>query len=56
MMVRDGAAGAGSGGRLPISVAEGGDTDPGHGSAPVHRASRWRELANRSGCGRCRGE
>ena len=33
MMVRDGAAGAGSGGRLPISVAEGGDTDP--GTAPL---------------------
>lgn len=33
MMVRDGAAGAGSGGRLPLSVAESSDTDP--GTAPL---------------------
>jgi hypothetical protein len=52
MMVRDGAAGAGSGGRLPLSVAERGDADPGTAPLPPTEGSGGgRGLADRDADG-----
>lgn len=41
MIVRDGAAGAGSGGRVPPSVRRAG---PGQGDEPELQGSRWAEV------------